>query len=153
QRPACVIVKHANPCGVCEADTLQQAYERAFATDPTSAFGGIIACNRPLDGATAAALLARFVEVVIAPGFEDAALAALAKKPNVRAIEIPPGGDASAHAGTPWAAGRNAVDSKRVGSGLLLQTADNREVQAAELTLVTKRQPSPAQLADLLFAW
>ena len=156
QQPACVIVKHANPCGVCEAGTLEQAYQRAFATDPTSAFGGIIAFNRPLDGATATALAARFVEVVIAPAFDAAALAALAKKPNLRAIEIPSNAAEprlAAHAGSAWAAGRNAMDSKRVGSGLLLQTADNQDVTEAGLTTVTRRQPTAAELADLLFAW
>ena len=140
-RSACVIVKHANPCGVAEADDSEAAYRRAFATDPTSAFGGILAFNRRLDEATARALLAQFVEVVIAPGFEPAALAALAKKPNVRAIEIPPG------------EGANSMDSKRVGSGLLMQTADTRSVGVDELRVVSLRAPTPGELADLLFAW
>ena len=138
---ACVIVKHANPCGVAESEAIAGAYERAYATDPTSAFGGIIAFNRPLDGATARALLARFVEVVIAPGYDDEALAALARKPNVRAVEIAMG------------EGRNAIDLKRVGSGLLVQSADVREVGAGELRVVSRRQPEAGELEDLLFAW
>ena len=140
-QPACVIVKHANPCGVAEQPDLAQAYARAFATDPTSAFGGIVAFNRELDEDTARALLKVFVEVVIAPGYSDGALAALAKKPNVRAIEIAPGD------------GRNNVDTRRVGSGLLMQTADVREVSPDELRVVSRRQPTQQEMQDLLFAW
>jgi phosphoribosylaminoimidazolecarboxamide formyltransferase/IMP cyclohydrolase len=147
--PACVIVKHANPCGVALGADPAEAYARAFRTDPTSAFGGIVAFNRPLAGEAAQRVAKQFVEVVIAPGFDDAALAAFASKPNVRLLQIalPPGGASD------WAQGRNAVDARRVGSGLLLQTADNRVLTRAELKLVTRRQPTPQQLDDLLFAW
>lgn len=142
ERPACVIVKHANPCGVAEAADIGAAYELAWATDPTSAFGGIIAFNRPLDAATAKTLVERqFVEVIIAPAIDAEALAVTAKKPNVRVIEIPHGD------------GRNSIDIKRVGSGLLMQTADIREVTRDELRVVTRRAPGEAELADLLFAW
>src|SRR5690554_2643658 len=140
--PACVIVKHANPCGVAQGASCGEAYEQAFVTDPTSAFGGIIAFNRRLDAATAAAILERqFVEVLIAPEYEDGAIQAAAKKPNVRLIRIPHG------------AGRNATDVKRVGSGLLVPTGDVREVGRGELKVVTKLAPTEAQLDDLLFAW
>jgi phosphoribosylaminoimidazolecarboxamide formyltransferase / IMP cyclohydrolase len=142
EAPACVIVKHANPCGVACAETLGEAYERAYATDPTSAFGGIIAFNRPLDAATARSIVERqFVEVIIAPEVSAEVLAVTAKKQNVRVIEIAPGG------------GRNMIDVRRVGSGLLMQSADLREVQADELKQVSQRAPSADELADLLFAW
>ena len=147
--PACVIVKHANPCGVAVAAGPAEAYAKAFQTDPTSAFGGIIAFNRPLDGEGAKLVARQFVEVLIAPGFSDEARAVFAAKINTRLLEIalPAGGD------TDWARGRNAVDAKRVGSGLLLQTADNRVVARAELKVVTKKAPTGQQLDDLLFAW
>jgi phosphoribosylaminoimidazolecarboxamide formyltransferase/IMP cyclohydrolase len=147
--PACVIVKHANPCGVALGADPAAAYARAFQTDPTSAFGGIVAFNRPLDAEAAQRVAKQFVEVVIAPGFDAGARAAFAAKANLRLLQIalPPGG-ASA-----WDQGRNAVDARRVGSGLLLQTADNRVVTRAELKVVTRRQPTPQQLDDLLFAW
>lgn len=139
---ACVIVKHANPCGVAEAADNAAAYELAYATDPTSAFGGIIAFNRTLDAATAKTILDRqFVEVLIAPDYEPAALDYAKKKANVRVLRIPHGD------------GRNNFDVKRVGSGLLMQTSDIREVTRDELKVVTKRTPTPAELADLLFAW
>ncbi len=146
---ACVIVKHANPCGVALGASPAEAYTKAFKTDPTSAFGGIIAFNTELD-ATAAALVAKqFVEVLIAPSFTPEARAVFAAKVNTRLLEIalPPGGD------TAWLQGRNAQDVKRVGSGLLIQDADNRQVTRAELKVVTRKQPTPAQLDDLLFAW
>ncbi|GAB3515803.1 bifunctional phosphoribosylaminoimidazolecarboxamide formyltransferase/IMP cyclohydrolase [Pseudoxanthomonas daejeonensis] len=140
--PACVIVKHANPCGVAVAADVGQAYELAYATDPTSAFGGILAFNRRLDAATAKAILDRqFVEVLIAPDYEDGALDYAKKKANVRVLRIPHG------------AGLNNYDSKRVGSGLLLQSSDNRGMSAGELKVVTKIAPTEAQLGDLLFAW
>ncbi|WP_147653114.1 bifunctional phosphoribosylaminoimidazolecarboxamide formyltransferase/IMP cyclohydrolase [Vulcaniibacterium gelatinicum] len=142
ERAACVIVKHANPCGVAEAADCGSAYELAYATDPTSAFGGIIAFNRTLDAATARTILERqFVEVLIAPDYEPGALEAARKKANVRVLRIPHG------------QGRNAIDIKRVGSGLLVQTADIREVTREELKVVTRRAPTEAELADLLFAW
>ena len=140
--PACVIVKHANPCGVAEGANCADTYEAAYATDPTSAFGGIIAFNTRLDGATAKTILDRqFVEVLIAPDYDDEALAYAKKKANVRVLRIPHGD------------GRNNMDVKRVGSGLLMQTADIREVTADELKVVTKLAPTAAQLGDLLFAW
>jgi len=149
---ACVIVKHANPCGVALGASAQQAYEKAFQTDPTSAFGGIIAFNRPLDGAAALAVSKQFVEVLIAPDFTPEALAVFKSKANVRLLKIalpllPQAGASD------WARGRNALDIKRVGSGLLMQTADNFELQRADLKVVTALPPTPAQLDDLLFAW
>jgi phosphoribosylaminoimidazolecarboxamide formyltransferase/IMP cyclohydrolase len=147
--PACVIVKHANPCGVALGKDPLEAYAKAFKTDPTSAFGGIIAFNRPLDGAAAQAVGKQFVEVLMAPGFTPEALEVFKTKANVRILEIalPPGGP------TDWDNGRNAVDVKRIGSGLLMQTADNRELSVGELKVVSKKQPTPQQLQDLLFAW
>ena len=141
--PACVIVKHANPCGVAVGAACGDAYELAHATDPTSAFGGIIAFNRPLDTATTKAILDRqFVEVLIAPDYEDGALAYAQKKANVRVLRIPLA-----------PASQGFVDTKRVGSGLLMQTADDRVVTRDELEVVTKLAPTEAQFTDLLFAW
>ncbi len=138
---ACVIVKHANPCGVAIADTALSAYKLALATDPTSAFGGIIAFNRTVDAAAAEAVAQQFVEVVIAPEYTAEALQVFAAKPNVRVLIVPL---SNAH---------NIYDMKRVGGGLLVQTPDILNVQAAQLRVVTKAQPSAAQLQDLLFAW
>jgi phosphoribosylaminoimidazolecarboxamide formyltransferase/IMP cyclohydrolase len=148
-KPACVIVKHANPCGVAVSlDGIGRAYDLAYQTDPTSAFGGIIAFNRVVDAATAKAIVDRqFVEVVLAPGYEDAALKAFAKKTNVRVLEIPPQADgdlSKAHPGN---------DCRRVGSGLLIQTADRAMVKAEDLKIVTKRAPTPTEIDDLIFAW
>ncbi len=147
--PACVIVKHANPCGVAVGNGPLDAYAKAFKTDPTSAFGGIIAFNRPLDGAGALAVSKQFVEVLMAPGYTPEALEVFKSKVNVRIlqIELPPGG------ATDWGHGRNAVDVKRIGSGLLMQTADNRELAVDEIKVVSRAQPTPQQLQDLLFAW
>jgi phosphoribosylaminoimidazolecarboxamide formyltransferase / IMP cyclohydrolase len=147
--PACVIVKHANPCGVAVGKDAFEAYGKAFKTDSTSAFGGIIAFNRTVDLETANAVLKQFAEVLMAPGFTPEALEAYKARPNVRILQIalPPGGT------TDWDNGRNAVDVKRVGSGLLMQTADNRELTTGELKVVTKKQPTQQQLDDLLFAW
>ena len=141
EQPACVIIKHANPCGVAVAGTTLDAYRAAFATDPTSAFGGIIAFNRELDAATAAAVAEQFVEVLIAPQVSAGARAALAKKENVRVLEVP------------LADGGNAYEMKRVGGGLLAQTADNFHISAADLKIVSRVQPTPQQQEDLLFAW
>ncbi len=142
QRAACVIVKHANPCGVAEGAACGDAYELAYATDPTSAFGGIIAFNTKLDAATVKTILDRqFVEVLIAPEYDDGALEIARKKANVRVLRIPHG------------EGRNNIDVRRVGSGLLMQTSDIREVAREELKVVTRLAPTPAQLDDLLFAW
>ena len=147
--PACVIVKHANPCGVAVGKDPLESYAKAFKTDPTSAFGGIIAFNRPVDGAAAQAVGKQFVEVLMAPGFSPEALEVFKAKANVRVLEIalPPGG------ATDWDNGRNLMDVKRVGSGLLVQTADNHELKPADLKVVTKKQPSQEELQDLLFAW
>ena len=142
--PTCVIVKHANPCGVATADTPHGAYRAALATDPVSAFGGIVAFNRPVDAATLTAVAAQFVEVVIAPGYASDALPVIARKKNVRVLELPlPVADA----------GRDEWDFKRVGGGLLVQTADDARLEAADLRVVTTTVPSAAQTADLLFAW
>ncbi len=146
---ACVIVKHANPCGVALGTDALNAYQKAFQTDPTSAFGGIIAFNRLLDHATALAVSKQFVEVLMAPGYSAEALEVLKTKTNVRVLEIalPPGGE------TPWEQGLNAVDIKRIGSGILMQSADNHKLQLTDLKVVTQVQPTPEQLQDLLFAW
>ncbi len=146
---ACVIVKHANPCGVAIGVDALEAYTKAFKTDPTSAFGGIIALNCPLDGRAALQISKQFVEVLMAPSFTPEALEVFKTKVNVRILQIdmPPGGDAA------WEQGRNHMDIKRVGSGLLMQTADNHELALADLKVVSKLQPTPAQLQDLLFAW
>jgi phosphoribosylaminoimidazolecarboxamide formyltransferase/IMP cyclohydrolase len=145
----CVIVKHANPCGVAVGINALEAYSKAFNTDPTSAFGGIIAFNATVDAAAAEAVAKQFVEVVIAPDFTDEALAIFKAKANVRVLKIalPAGGE------TAWQNGRNSQDTKRVGSGLLIQTADNHEISMRDLKIVTKKQPTPQQLQDLLFAW
>jgi phosphoribosylaminoimidazolecarboxamide formyltransferase/IMP cyclohydrolase len=146
---ACVIVKHANPCGAALGSDSLQAYHKAFQTDPSSAFGGIIAFNRLIDKAAAVAVSTQFVEVLMAPGFTDEALEVFKGKINLRVMEIalPPGGP------TPWDNGLNAVDLKRIGSGILMQSADNHELTVAELKIVTRVQPTPSQLQDLLFAW
>ncbi|MFZ1364811.1 MAG: bifunctional phosphoribosylaminoimidazolecarboxamide formyltransferase/IMP cyclohydrolase [Brachymonas denitrificans] len=147
--PACVIVKHANPCGVAVGKDGAEAYSKAFQTDPTSAFGGIIALNRTLDKAAAELIVKQFVEVLMAPDFTPEALEIFKPKTNVRLMKIalPKGGN------TPWDKGQNAMDAKRIGSGLLLQTADNHELQLSDLKVVTKLQPTEQQLQDMLFAW
>lgn len=149
EQPACVIVKHANPCGVAVGKDAHEAYAKAFQTDPTSAFGGIIAFNRTVDKAAAEAVVKQFVEVLMAPDFTAEALEMFKPKVNVRLMKIalPAGGERA------WDQGRNAVDAKRVGSGLLLQTADNHELALADLKVVTVKQPTPEELQDLLFAW
>ena len=144
EEPACVIVKHANPCGVAIGDGIRDAYERAFRTDPTSAFGGIVAFNRPLDAETAAAVVERqFVEVVIAPRLEPEALAPLAGKPNVRVLEC----------GALPAAPCAALDFKRVTGGLLVQDRDTGALARDDPEVVTRRAPTGAEMRDLLFAW
>jgi len=144
--PACVIVKHANPCGVALGASIAEAYAKALKTDPTSAFGGIIAFNAEVDLACAQHVAKQFVEVLIAPAFTPEALAVFTAKANVRVLQIdlPP-------AGTDAGGGRN--DSKRVGSGLLMQTADRHELTEADLRVVTTLRPTPEQTGDLLFAW
>ncbi|MBK7470019.1 MAG: bifunctional phosphoribosylaminoimidazolecarboxamide formyltransferase/IMP cyclohydrolase [Betaproteobacteria bacterium] len=140
---ACVIVKHANPCGVALGDSPLAAYQKALATDPTSAFGGIIAFNRVCDAAAAEAVSRQFVEVLIAPAYTDEALALLAKKANVRVLEVP----------LPSGRGGNAWDAKRVGGGLLVQSPDAHSLAAADLKVVTTLAPDAGQLADMLFTW
>jgi phosphoribosylaminoimidazolecarboxamide formyltransferase / IMP cyclohydrolase len=141
--PACVIVKHANPCGVAVGLSAVDAYTKALKTDPTSAFGGILALNRPLDAAVVNAINAakQFVEVAIAPSVTAEARAMLASKTNLRLLEVPLSNQG------------NRLDFKRVGGGMLLQSADSRNVGPADLTVVTTLQPTPQQLQDLLFAW
>jgi phosphoribosylaminoimidazolecarboxamide formyltransferase/IMP cyclohydrolase len=142
--PACVIVKHANPCGVAVDADIAAAYARAYRTDPTSAFGGIIAFNRALDRATAEAIVAQqFVEVIVAPAVEPGAREALASRENVRVIAV---GDLAASGGEAW-------EYRSVSGGLLVQTRDAGTVSAAELKVVTRRAPTHAELGDLLFAW
>jgi phosphoribosylaminoimidazolecarboxamide formyltransferase/IMP cyclohydrolase len=141
---ACVIVKHANPCGVAVAASSREAYELAYRTDPTSAFGGIIAFNRELDAATAGAIIERqFVEVIAAPSVHADAVKILAGKPNVRVLEL---GNLSAAATSPF-------EYRSVTGGLLVQTRDNGMITPADLKVVTKRKPTDAELADLFFAW
>lgn len=139
--PACVIVKHANPCGVAIGASLLEAYDRAYATDPESAFGGIIAFNQELDGATAKAIVERqFVEVIIAPKVSQAAIEAVSAKQNVRLLEC-----------GAWGGAGDTLDFKRVNGGLLVQSSDL--LLYNELKVVTKRQPSEQEMADLIFAW
>lgn len=140
--PACVIVKHANPCGVAVAGLPLEAYQRAFATDPTSAFGGVIAFNQAVDGDTARALIKQqFVEVLLAPAFSPEALAALAAKPNARVLELP------------LNTALQQLDLKRVAGGVLVQSSDSLIVQRADCQVVSQRQPSEDEWQDLLFAW
>jgi phosphoribosylaminoimidazolecarboxamide formyltransferase/IMP cyclohydrolase len=141
--PACVIVKHANPCGVARAATLEEAYRHAFDCDRVSAFGGIVALNRPLDAATAHAIAGIFTEVVIAPGADEEARAVFAEKPALRLLVA---GDMP----DPRAPRRSL---RQVAGGFLVQDHDAGEVSVAALRTVTERAPSEAELADLLFAW
>jgi phosphoribosylaminoimidazolecarboxamide formyltransferase/IMP cyclohydrolase len=142
---ACVIVKHANPCGVAVGADALEAYSKAFQTDPTSAFGGIIAFNGTLDERAALQVSKQFVEVLMAVDYTPAALEVFKSKVNVRILKISLPSDGSL--------GRNAMEIKRVSSGLLMQSADNHELALADLKVVTKKQPTPEQLQDLLFAW
>ena len=141
--PACVIVKHANPCGVARAANILEAYEKAYATDPTSAFGGIIAFNRELDAETARAIIDRqFSEVIIAPAIKDEALKVTGEKDNIRVLSV----------------GSRAVpikqlELKRVSGGLLIQDSDDGEIGSNDLKIVSKRSPTEQELNDLLFAW
>jgi len=144
EQAACVIVKHANPCGVAVSDSILSAYEKAFSTDPTSAFGGIIAFNRPLDHATARAIIDKqFVEVIVVPGIDEDALAITAEKKNVRVLTT----------GSPETKSSSGFDFKKVSGGLLVQGSDDGEITAADLKVVTKKAPDASQTEDLLFAW
>lgn len=141
--PACVIVKHANPCGVAVAESIADAYQKAYTTDPTSAFGGIIAFNRPLDANTAKQILdQQFVEVIIAPGIESGVTDILSTKPNTRVLDC-----------TNTNSVNSGFDLRKVSGGILVQDQDNAAVDAADLKIVTKRQPSEQEICDLLFAW
>ena len=142
-QPACVIVKHANPCGVAVCENIGEAYEKAYATDPESAFGGIIAFNRELDATTAKTIIERqFVEVIIAPSISEAAQQAVSEKKNVRLLAC---GE--------WSSSNAAFDFKRVNGGLLVQDRDLGMVTEADLKIVTERKPSPTEIADMLFTW
>ena len=147
--PACVIVKHANPCGVALGATSLEAYRKAFATDPTSSFGGIIAFNTTVDAETAEAVTGQFLEVLIAPAYTDEAKALIAKKVNVRVLEVP----LTTTASTGVDAGWSGLDVKRIGSGVLVQTLDDHRLDLDALKVVTKKQPDAKQKEDLLFAW
>jgi phosphoribosylaminoimidazolecarboxamide formyltransferase/IMP cyclohydrolase len=138
---ACVIIKHANPCGVAVGANALEAYQKAFKTDPSSAFGGIIAFNVPCDGVVAEAISKQFVEVLIAPSFSAEAKAIFAAKQNVRLLEIPLGG------------AFNTFDFKRVGGGLLVQSPDAKNVLESEMRVVSKRLPTPSEMNDMMFAW
>ena len=152
EAPACVIVKHANPCGVAVGKDAHEAYSKAFQTDPTSAFGGIIAFNHTVDLAAAQAVSKQFVEVLMAPAYTAEALELFKAKANVRVLQISLDG-VKRDGKTAWERGLNSHDVKRVGSGLLIQTADNHELQRSDLKVVTKLAPTEQQLEDLLFAW
>jgi phosphoribosylaminoimidazolecarboxamide formyltransferase/IMP cyclohydrolase len=143
EQPACVIVKHANPCGVAVSDDILTAYDRAFKTDPTSAFGGIIAFNRPLDHQTAKSIIDRqFVEVIIAPSISERAKVVVSEKKNVRLLVC---GE--------WQQSTPAWDFKKVNGGLLIQDRDLGVITEGELKIVSKVQPTAAQIKDLLFCW
>jgi len=152
QPAGCVTVKHANPCGVAIGADALDAYSRALQTDPTSAFGGIIAFNVEVDGKAAEAIAKLFVEVLIAPGFTLDARQIMAAKQNVRLLEIP-SDVATSGVATPGVATPNPYDLKRVGGGILVQSPDAKSVGLDELRVVSKKQPTPQQLQDLMFAW
>src|SRR5271154_5006735 len=141
ERPAAVIIKHNNPCGTAENESLRDAYVHAFECDPVSAFGAVVAFNRPLDGATAAELSKLFVECVVAPGYEAAAREALAGKKNLRLMEMPKADDAS------------PFELKQISGGVLVQQPDTHELSPTDLKTATKRAPTEAEVRALLFAW
>ena len=139
--PSCVIVKHANPCGVGSSKDLLDAYKKAFLTDPTSAFGGIIACNTPLDKNTASQIITQFVEVVIAPSYEAESLLIFESKPNIRLLEVTLDNNF------------NAFELKKIGGGLLVQSPDNFNIDINHCKIVSKLKPNQEQMDDMLFAW
>ncbi|HLQ00538.1 MAG TPA: bifunctional phosphoribosylaminoimidazolecarboxamide formyltransferase/IMP cyclohydrolase, partial [Candidatus Limnocylindria bacterium] len=141
--PAAVIIKHTNPCGAAEQDTLLNAYRKALACDPVSAFGGVLAFNRPVDGATAEEVTKLFAECILAPGFEEQAYAAFAAKKNLRVLELPEGG---------LAASRD-LQFKRIFGGVLVQQPDLGELNDLELRTVTKRVPTLDEMQAMRFAW
>ena len=140
-KSTCVIVKHANPCGVCSSDSTEQAYLGALATDPTSAFGGIISFNTEVDGKTASLIMRQFVEVIIAPSFSNNAVALFKKKESIRLLTIPIGPD------------KDLYDYKKIAGGWLVQSIDNHEIDINECEVVSQLKPTKEQLADMLFAW
>jgi len=139
--PSCVIVKHANPCGVASSKDLLDAYKKAFSTDPTSAFGGIIACNTALDKNTASQIISQFVEVVIAPSYEAESLKIFESKPNIRLLEVTLDNNF------------NTFELKKIGGGLLVQSPDNFNIDMDHCKIVSKLKPNQEQMADMLFAW
>jgi phosphoribosylaminoimidazolecarboxamide formyltransferase / IMP cyclohydrolase len=141
--PACAIVKHNNPCGTAEQETLAEAYRQALACDPVSAFGGVMAFNRTMDRETAEEVAKLFVECIVAPGYEPAARETLAGKKNLRLMEMESGSEGRA---LPW-------DLKRISGGVLVQDPDTRTISASEVKVVTRRQPSQDELRDLFFGW
>jgi phosphoribosylaminoimidazolecarboxamide formyltransferase/IMP cyclohydrolase len=144
QRPAAVIVKHNNPCGAAEQDTLVEAYAKALACDPISAFGGVMAFNRPLDAATAEEVAKLFVECIAAPGYEPAALEKFAAKKNLRLLQLP--------AAEP--VGRNTEwELKRISGGVLVQEQDRHELAESDLKVVTRRSPTREEIDAMLFGW
>jgi len=143
ERPAAVIIKHNNPCGAAEQPSLEEAYTKAFASDPLSAFGGVLAFNYIVDGATAEAVSKLFVECIVAPGFADRAQEIFAAKKNLRLLQLPQGGFEH----------DKSLQLKRISGGVLIQQPDLGSLSTRELRVVTKRAPSPAELADLHFAW
>ncbi len=158
---ACVIVKHANPCGVAVGGSVEEVYRKAFKTDPTSAFGGIIAFNVAIDESAAHAIASQFAEVIIAPEITPAARAVFATKQNLRVLKIPEGDpkvvQSKHHAGAGETAGviktTQTFDYKRVGGGLLVQTTDDARIAVSDLKIVSRRHPTPDEMRDLLFAW
>ena len=139
--PACVIMKHANPCGAAIGASVFEAYKKAFSCDSKSAFGGIIAFNRPVDAATAEEISKQFAEVIIAPTYEADAVTVFGRKKNLRLLTVANG------------ASHNDYDFKRVGGGLLVQTPDTQLCAESDLKVVTKKKPTSAQIADMMFAW
>jgi phosphoribosylaminoimidazolecarboxamide formyltransferase / IMP cyclohydrolase len=143
-RPAAVIVKHSNPCGAAEQDTLLAAYLKALACDPVSAYGGVMAFNRPLDAATAEEIAKIFVECIVAPGYDVAALDRFAAKKNLRLLELPAGDSLSRE---------SERELKRISGGVLVQEQDRHELVANDLKVVTKRAPTPEEIEAMLFGW
>jgi len=139
--PTCVIVKHANPCGVCSAKTIKDAYEGSFSTDSTSAFGGIISINKQMDSETAKLIMNQFVEVIIAPSFSEEALKIFKSKKNIRLLQVQ------------IDTLKNQLDFKKIGGGWLVQTSDNHKLDIKKCKIVTKLKPSIEQLEDLYFSW
>jgi phosphoribosylaminoimidazolecarboxamide formyltransferase/IMP cyclohydrolase len=143
KRPAAVIIKHNNPCGTAEQETLRDAYLKAFACDPVSAFGGVLAFNKVVDAATAEEVVKLFAECIVAPGFEEKAKAIFAAKKNLRLLELPPGGLEA----------EKELQLKRILGGMLVQQPDLGELKDSELRTVTKRVPTAEEMATMRFAW